>query len=239
MCFTPKLLVLIKLLKLFTILLISLIFTRCSDSVSNQTEGVIEYGISYPKMDKDNFMRDFMPSKMKFSFKEDTYSNSFSAGMGMFKSSFICNKDDESFTQMVKLINKKYALTLSGDEISKSMSLKPSYSVEFTNDIKNIIGYNCNKAIVTVNNEAQDAFIVYYTDKINIETPNWCNEFIEIPGVMLEYQYEKYGVCMRFIAEKIKFKKIDEDEFSLPSEYKIISEPEMEKEMQEIFDSFK
>ena len=236
---SPKLLVLFKLIKLFTILLISLVFTRCGDSVKNQTEGVIEYNISYPKMDKDNFMRDFMPSKMKFSFKEDTYSNSFSAGMGMFKSSFICNKNEAKFTQMVKLINKKYALTLSGDEITKSMSSKPSYSIEFTDDVKNIIGYNCNKAIVTVNNEAQDAFIVYYTDKINIETPNWCNEFVEIPGVMLEYQYEKYGVCMRFIAEKIKFKKIDEDEFSLPSEYKIISEPEMEKEMQEIFDSFK
>lgn len=236
---SPKILVLSKLFKFLAFLLISLVFTRCSDSVSNQTEGVIEYGISYPKMEKDNFMRDFMPNKMKFSFKEDTYSNSFSAGMGMFKSSFVCNKDEEKFTQMVKLINKKYALTLSGDEISKSMSLRPSYSIEFTDDVKNIIGYNCNKAIVTVNNEQHDAFVVYYTDKIKIDTPNWCNEFVEIPGVMLEYQYEKYGVCMRFSAEKIKFKKIDEEEFLLPSEYKIISEPEMEKEMQEIFNSFK
>lgn len=228
-----------KLLHLIFLLAITLTFVGCGDGVSNQTEGVIEYNITYPKMEKDNFMRDFMPSKMKFSFKENTYANSFSAGMGMFKSSFVCNKNDQEFIQMVKLINKKYALTLNGDAISKSMSLKPSYSVEFTNDIKNIIGYNCNKAIVTVNNEAHDAFIVYYTDKINIETPNWCNEFVEIPGVMLEYQYEKYGVCMRFSAEKIKFKKIDDDEFSLPTDYKIISEPEMEKEMQEIFDSFK
>lgn len=228
-----------KLLNLNFLLIITLAFVGCGDGVSNQTEGVIEYNISYPKMEKDNFMRDFMPNKMKLSFKNNTYSNSFSAGMGMFKSSFVCNKNDESFTQMVKLINKKYALTLNGDEISKSMSSKPSYSVEFTTDIKNIIGYNCNKAIVTVNNEAQDAFIVYYTDKINIETPNWCNEFVEIPGVMLEYQYEKYGVCMRFSADKIKFKKVDDDEFSLPADYKVISEPEMEKEMQEIFDSFK
>ena len=239
MFYAKKILVLDRFFKLFSLVLISLIFSRCSDGVTNQTEGVIEYGITYPKMDKNNFMKDFMPSKMKFAFKEDTYSNSFSAGMGMFKSSFVCNKNDLQFFQMVKLINKKYALKLSGGEISKSMKLKPSYSVEFTNDVKNIIGYNCNKAIVTVNNEQQDVFIVYYTDKIKINTPNWCNEFVAIPGVMLEYQYEKYGICMRFSAKKITFKKVDDEEFLLPSEYKVISEPAMEKEMQEIFASFK
>lgn len=236
---SPKLLVLNKLFKLLTVVMISPVFMRCGDSVSNQTEGVIEYQITYPKMDKDNFMRDFMPSKMKFSFKDNSYSNSFSAGMGIFKLNFICNKNDQEFIQLVKLINKKYALKLSGNEISKSISLKPSYSVEFTSEVKNIIGFNCNKAIVTVNNEQRDAFVVYYTDKIKIEEPNWSNEFVEIPGVMLEYQYEKYGVCMRFSAEKITYKKVNDEDFTLQKEYKLISEPEMEKEMQEIFDSFK
>lgn len=239
MCFTPKLLVLNKLFKLVFLVLFAIVLTRCGDGVSNQTEGIIEFDVSYPKMEKDNFMRDFMPNKMKMYFKDNTYSNSLSAGMGMFKSSFVCNKNDEEFLQMVKLINKKYSLRLNGEEIEKSMANKPTYSVEFTNDIKKIIGYNCNKAIITVNNEKQDAFVVYYTDKIHIETPNWCNEFKDIPGVMLEYQYEKYGVCMRFTAKKIDFKKVDDDEFVLPTDYKLISEPEMDKEMQEIFDSFK
>lgn len=239
MCITPKLLVLNKLLKIVFLTFVTLILTRCGDGVSNQSEGVIDYKVTYPKMEKDNFMRDFMPQKMKLSFKDNTYSNSLSAGMGMFKSSFVCNKNDQEFLQMVKLINKKYSLRLNGDEIVKSMSTKPTYSVEFTNDVKKIIGYNCNKAIVTVNNDSHDAFIVYYTDKIKIETPNWCNEFKDIPGVMLEYQYEKYGVCMRFTATKITYKKVDDEEFLLPTDYKQISEPEMDKEMQEIFDSFK
>lgn len=235
----PKKLVLNKQIKLLLLAFIAIILTRCSDGVSNQTEGIIEYDVSYPKMEKDNFMRDFMPNKMNMYFKDNTYSNTLSAGMGMFKSSFVCNKNDQEFLQMVKLINKKYSLHIKGDEIAQSMKNKTTYSVEFTNDMKKIIGYNCNKAIITVNNEQQDAFVVYYTDKINIETPNWCNEFKEIPGVLLEYQYEKYGVCMRFTAKSIEFKKVEDDEFILPTDYKLISEPEMDKEMQEIFDSFK
>lgn len=218
--------------------MVSSLFYSCSDGVKDQTEGIIEYTVTYPKMEKDNFMRDFMPNKMHVKFKNNTYSNSLTAGMGMFKSSFICNKANEDYIQIVKLINKKYALHLVKDEITKSMSNKTSYSIEFTNDVKNIIGYNCNKATVTVNNESHDAFTVFYTDKIKIDTPNWCNEFVEIPGVLMEYQYEKYDVCMRFTATKIEFKKVDDDEFVLPKDYKLISEPEMDKEMKEIFDSF-
>lgn len=235
-----KKLVLNKLFNLIILLLaVTFTFVGCGDGVSNKTEGVIEYKVTYPKMEKDNFMRDFMPDKMHVKFKDNTYSNSLSAGMGMFKSSFICNKSNSEYIQIVKLINKKYALKLDGDGIAKSMASKPAYTIEFTDEVKEIIGYHCNKAIVNVNNEAQDAFTVYYTDKINIETPNWCNEYVEIPGVLLEYQYEKYGVCMRFTASKIEFKKVDDEEFLLPTGYTLISEPEMDKEMQEIFDSFK
>ena len=189
-------------------------------------------------MDKGNFMLDFMPRKMVMKFQEDIYATNLSAGMGMFKSSFICDKNNGEFVQMVKLINKKYALQLDSEGIKKSIESRPALTVEHTNEVKNILGYNCKKAIVTVNNEKQDAFTVFYTDQINMETPNWCNDFVDIDGVMLEYQYEKYDVCMRFTASKIEFKEIDDKVFELSKDYVLISESEMDKEMQEIFDSF-
>lgn len=139
---------------------------------------------------------------------------------------------------MVKLINKKYALQLNEEGIKKYIESQPKVSIEYTNDIKEILGYNCKKAIITLDNDKNDAFTVYYTDQINIETPNWCNEFTDIEGVLLEYQYEKYDVCMRFTASKIHFKEVDDKNFELSNEYKLISEEEMNKEMQEIFDSF-
>jgi len=221
----------------YTVILISLslLLNSCGGDSNNQEEGQIDFKVTYPKMDKQNFMLDFMPKKMVMKFKGDVYSTSLSAGMGMFKSSFICDKNNDQFIQQVKLINKKYALQLDGDGIIKSIENKGSFSVEHTTEVKNILGYNCKKAIVTVNNEKQDAFVVYYTDKIGLNSPNWCNEFSAIDGVMLEYQYEKYDVCMRFTATEIKFKEIDDKEFELSKGYKLISESEMDKEMKEIF----
>ena len=55
---------------------------------------------------------------------------------------------------------------------------------------------------------------------------------------MLEYQYEKYGVCMRLNATSIDFKKIDESEFEIDEKYVALSEADLNNEMQKIFDSF-
>lgn len=77
------------------LLFLSFIYGCKSDS-ENHAEGVIEYQVSYPKMEKTNFMLDFMPRKMTMSFRRDIYSTQLTAGMGMFRSSFICDKGKEN-----------------------------------------------------------------------------------------------------------------------------------------------
>ncbi len=226
-----------KLLNIVALIALLISF-GCGNEISEKNQGIIIYKVTYPKMDKNNFMMDFMPDKMVMKFKGGKYVTMLTAGMGMFKSSFIVNQDNDQFSQAVKLINKKYALTLEGEQISKSIENLPGYNIEFTDDYKKILNYNCKKAIVTVDNESHDAFEVYYTDRINIENPNWGTQFNSIDGVLLEYQYEKYDVCMRFEAKSIKFIEISDSEFDIDKGYEFISEKEMDKEMQEIFDSF-
>jgi GLPGLI family protein len=210
----------------------------CGGKSSDKNQGIILYKVTYPKMDKGNFMMDFMPDKMVLKFKDDKYITELTAGMGMFKSNFIVDKNNDQFSQIVKLINKKYALSLEGEAIGEAINKLPKHHVELTGETKKILNYHCKQAIVTVDNDSHDAFTVYYTDQINISDPNWCNQFSEINGVMLEYQYEKYDVCMRFEAKKIKFTEIDDSEFEIDEDFVFISEDEMDKEMQEIFDSF-
>jgi GLPGLI family protein len=210
----------------------------CGNGSSNKTEGIILYKVTYPKMDKHNLMFDFMPNKMVMKFKDHKYTTDLSAGMGMFKTNFIVDKEADTFSQLVKLINKKYVLTLKGNAISASTALLPKLNIEFTDETKKILGYNCKKAIITIDNDEKEVFTVFYTNEIAIESPNWCNQFKDIDGVMLEYQYEKYDVTMRLKAQSIKFTKIDDSEFEISDEYENISEEKMDMEMKEIFDSF-
>ena len=190
-------------------------------------------------MDKTKFMFEFMPKKMELIFKNDKYITNLSAGMGLFKTSFIVDKNKGEFTQLVKLADKKYILTLKEEKVEESLSRLPSFIIEYTGETKQILNYACKKAIITINDGSNDVFTLFYTDQINIKTPNWCNQFKGINGVLLEYQYEKYNVCMRFTAEKIAFKKINDTEFEIDKKYVALSESDLEKEMQEIFDTFK
>jgi hypothetical protein len=220
------------------IILISLALLSCEED-SSDNQGIISYSVSYPKMDKSNLMFDFMPKKMVLKFKDNKYKTSLTAGMGMFKTNFIIDQAENQFSQMVKLINKKYILTLKDNEINKSIALLPFFHIEKTGETKKVLDYICKKVIITVDNEANDAFAVYYTDKIKLNNPNWCTQFQGIDGVMLEYQYEKYGVCMQFKAENIKFVEISDEEFIIDKVYELVTEAKMDTEMQEIFDSFK
>lgn len=88
-------------------LFIALLSLGCGGDSSDKTEGIIMYKVTYPKMDKGNFMMDFMPDKMVLKFKDDKYVTVLSAGMGMFRSSFVIDQENDQFSQMVKLINKK------------------------------------------------------------------------------------------------------------------------------------
>jgi len=220
------------------IIIFSIILIGCSGSSNKNSEGIISYNVTYPKMDNSNFMFEFMPKKMELIFKDDKYITNLSAGMGLFKTSFIVDKDENEFSQLVKLVDKKYILTLKGEEIQESLSHLPSLTFEYLDETKQILNYTCKKSIITINDGSNDAFTVFYTDQINIKTPNWCNQFKEIEGVMLEYQYDRYGISMRFTAEKIEFKDIDDSEFKVDKKYVALPEVELNKKMQEIFDSF-
>jgi GLPGLI family protein len=220
------------------IIIFSFYLIGCDGKSTEKSEGIIYYKVTYPKMDKNNFMFEFMPKKMEMIFKNDKYMTNLSAGMGLFKTSFLVDKGEKEFSQLVKLVDKKYILTLKDEKIEESLKHLPSFTIEQTDDTKKILEYICKKAIITMNDGSNDAFTIFYTDQINIESPNWCNQFKGIDGVMLEYQYEKYDVCMRFTATKIAYKKIDDSEFEIDKSYVSLSEADLDKEMQEIFDSF-
>lgn len=224
--------------KIFLIFAFVSILVACSDGVSDKSEGVIDFSVTYPKINKNIDGFSFYPTEMKMYFKQDKQMTSLAALGGVFKTNFVCKRQHEDFFHMVKLMSEKYVLELKGNEITLANQLLPKHHIEFVDSTKEILGFMCKKAIVTIENETNDAFTVFYTDAIRIENPNWCNQFAPINGVMLEYQYEKYDICMRFKATKITFEKVNDIIFEIPVDYQHVSALEIEKKLNDIFDNF-
>ena len=201
-------------------------------------EGVIEYNVTYPKLDPNSVLIELLPTKMTLSFKDDLFKTDLSAGFGMFKMNVIVRNDDKEVSQLVKLINDRFVVNYDEAAAIASNEQFPKIRLEHTGKVKTIAGFECKEALVTVLNDSNETFTIYYTDQIRLMESNWFTQFTEIEGVLMEYQVERYNLCSRFSALKVTAKEIDDNVFAVPDEYKEIQEQEMNDKMQDIFNNF-
>ncbi len=188
------------------------------------SEGTIEYDAVV--IDQSNPMASLAPGKMTIRFKDNKSSVEMSAGMGLFRTTFISNPETKSLTQLVKLLNKKFLLVQNEQEIKKE---NEAYPIEIipTKETKLIAGYNCIKAHAKFKDNSAPEFDFYYTKELDIQNPNFANPFNAIDGVLMEYQMKKFGLEMKFTVKSVKKETIDDTIFELPSDYKKISQQEM------------
>jgi len=211
---------------LVSVVLVSF-FASCGPSDEKfLSEGVIEYDASV--VDQNNPMANLAPSKMTFKFKNNKACADMSAGMGLFNTSFISDPDVKTLTQLVKLLNKKFYLVQNAEDIKKENANFP-LEITPTKETKMIAGYKCFKSHVKVKDESGMEFDIFYTKDLNIKDPNFCTPFYEVDGVLLEYQMKKFDLEMKFTAKSIHADDIDDSTFDLPSDYKKISQVEMDE----------
>ena len=188
------------------------------------SEGEIEYDASV--LDLDNSMATMAPNKMTVRFKANKSCAEMTAGMGLFSTSFISDPETKTFTQLVKILNKKFMLTQDEKAINKENERYPLQLVP-TKETKIIAGYKCVKMKVVPLDKTATPYDIYYTNELNIQTPNFTNPYYKIDGVLMEYQLKKFGLEMRFVAKSVKADAVDDKCFQVPTEYKKVSEKEM------------
>lgn len=190
------------------------------------SEGVIEYDISYPKMDPNSMMVQGLPDKAYLRFKNDDVVNDMSGMMGLISITYIAKKSTNSVAQTLTLINKKYVADITAEEMTK-MNSEYIESVETGKNVKEIAGFKCKEAIVKLKNG--ESVYAYYTNDIGISNPNWSNPYTKIDGVLMDFQMERYGLAMHLVAKQVSQQKIDDAAFDISDEHKKIPFPELEK----------
>lgn len=223
-----------------TFIILNLFLASCDSNLWDQrlTQGEIEFNVTYPEMDEGNVLVDFMPDVMDMKFKDDKVITELSAGMGMFKTTFIADCKTHTMNQMVKLVNKKYSSNYDLNNIGKLNAGYDDFYIINSGGMKEIAGYHCKEALVVFNTVDHSSFYIYYTDDIKIADPNWIFPFNEIKGVPLQYRIERNGIVMELIANTVTEVDIPEEAFISSNEFTEITHEKMEKELNDIFESF-
>ncbi len=192
------------------------------------TEGVIEYDITYPKLEPGSVVVSGMPNKAYLRFKDNNMSNDMSAMMGLISVTYISNHVNRAVEQRLTLFGKKYASSIPADYLEK---MNGSYigSVEKGKAMAEIAGYKCKEAIVKLANGEE--IKVFYTNEIGIDDPNWSNPYAKIDGVLMDFQMERYGVVMHLKATSVLSQKVEEEAFvpADSTDYKMIPIDELGK----------
>ncbi|HEY4799231.1 MAG TPA: hypothetical protein VII99_09175 [Bacteroidia bacterium] len=195
------------------------------------SEGVIEYDITYPKLDPNSMMVAGMPDKAYLRFKNNNMSNDMSGMMGLISITYISNLKNKTVQQTLTLINKKYVAEIAPDDLKH---LNDSYvsKIEQGKNTSVIAGYKCKEAIATLKNG--EAVHVFYTNDIGITNPNWSNPYFQLDGVLMDFTMERYGVSMHLKAKQVLQQKIDEKVFQISDDHKKIQFSELEKILTEL-----
>lgn len=202
------------------------ILFSCKEGVlsGKKDEGIIEYKVE--AVDKSNPLAGLAPGSATLKFKGNKYLIEMST-MGIFKTTFIYNGNNKTLTEMIKFMDIKNACIESQEDLVKE-SMKYELKFRETNIKTKLAKYKCHKLIAYYVSHPEDTFEVLYTKDIMPESIYDFSSYKDIKGMLLKYRLKKWGLELEFTADKVQLTEVSDEDFELPSYYKIISKEEMD-----------
>jgi GLPGLI family protein len=144
----------------------------------------------------------------------------------------IMDLDKKLMTTLMDQGGKKTAIVTQIDGMQQEMEAdggsEPQYKE--TGETKSILGFACNKVIVTKNSPeiGEMKIEMWYTKEITNNSP----EYSELKGMPLETNIPiKPGMVMHMVATEVKSEKVDASKFIVPEGYEITTMEEVQKKM--------
>lgn len=214
----------------FILLLVCLVvYSGEAKAGGDDFNGIIVYNISFGDTEMDPQMAAMMPKTMKMKIKGE--SSRMEMNMGMGSTIVVFNGEDKSGFTLMDIMGQKYAMKMTTEELEKEMEETPDVDVEVSDEIKEIAGYTCKKAVVRLKDgEAKGMeMTVYFTDELGSGMMNYNNPiYKDVQGVMMEYSIDENDIKMKFTAISVTKKKIGDEEFEIPDGYNVMNMSDFE-----------
>ena len=212
----------------------------CSHDLLVRTvdEGVIEYALSFPDYDPNGLMAGMLPERTTVTFTKDRQVAELSAGMGVFRTAMITDSRQRAMDYHLAILSKKLVAHLNEREVHQLDDGARVLTILHTAERDTIAGYPCRKAIALFADIGRPEIDLWYTDRIGVEDPNWYGPFAEIPGMLLRYEVEQYGMRMRLDAVNVKPGPVDASKFTVKEDHEAVEAAVLQHEMQEVLSTF-
>ncbi|MFN4285017.1 MAG: DUF4412 domain-containing protein [Lacibacter sp.] len=110
--------------------------------------------------------------------------------------------------------DQKVMITMTREEFQDRNQKFKDMKLEYLDETKTILGYNCKLAIATLTDGSR--FRVYYAPDLVFQNMNVGMQFDQLPGFPLEYESEMGSMKVTYVAEKVSFDPIPAALFDVP-----------------------
>ncbi len=202
------------------------------------SEGTIEYALTFPDYDPNGLMAGMLPEKTTLSFTEHKQVAELSAGMGIFRTMMQVDNSGHSMDYHMSMMGKRIVSHLKPRDMDLFNSDYGTATILYTNDVDTIAGYPCRKAVAIFNRLEQNEIELWYTDRIQMDDPNWFGPFAEVPGVLLRYDMVQNGIRMHLDATVVTPGKVDQSKFAPKTDHESVAPPVLHHELAEVLGTF-
>ncbi len=212
----------------FVIAVLTLVIAITSASFAQKPfKGVVTYEITYPGMELDPMMQNQLPSIMTFSMKDNM--GKMEMPTGMYTQGEIIDADAKTLITFIEAMGQKFQIIMDAEAVEAKKGDAPKPAIEKTGDQKEIAGYNCKMASVTMTleNGQEIETDVYYSKDIYSPAMAFHNDFEGIDGFPFEYMMDMGQMKMKFTVTSVKKGGVKDKDFVLPEDYKVVTEEEL------------
>lgn len=213
---------------------------QISNQVFNKkiTSGEIIYDVTFPDITDDNITASLLPDRMSYTFTESGFTTHFESAGGVFKNRIVADETNRTLRHQLKVFRKKVEVQMDENSVMKRLAEQPKAHVIKTAGVDTIAGYPCKKALIVFEEVDQPEIEVYYTDRINMKSPNWCTQYHEIEGVLMAYEIEEFGIRMRLRARSVNSRNPRSEDLQPDLDYNMITGEVMDIEIAQLKETF-
>ena len=219
-----------------TITLLLLFFISSITLTSqNLFTGRIVYELNYLGSTIDLATLEILPREVNITAKREMVRTEMESGeLTQIK---IADSESGTISTVLEVLREKYVIHKSREAIRQNIQELGDPKITFTDETKEILGYNCKKAeAVMYDHLGQESIVeIYYTEEIPGKPFNFDLPYKEIPGLMLQYEIRVGNINMRYEAKSIRSRAgifIGSRNFRVPRDAKETTFEELKEKLQ-------
>lgn len=218
------------------LLLIAIALSACTEQKRVVTEGRVIYTVEYPNHKDNFFLYSILPKEMTVNFKDGLMESRIEKAN--LQNILLVDCNQKQVSAYFSYGDEAYKVALQSADIKSMLNDQKAYSITFTDEKDTMAGFHVQKAIATAVKDPSDKIELWYTDEIQMQHSNWYNPFHQVPGFLLAYAIDRYGIRMEFRAKRFEETAVSKEELTAQKQGKVIRYAEYNTALGDLFKSF-